>query len=133
MGFRCELCDEFLNLFQFSHLCDSCYRIRTIIKCYNTNTIVSCLENNFLLTEKQVEDFKKNDKEFMDEEEKRLENEFKQQLEGLCPTDTTDAVVEDTEITKDTESDISDLHTKMKVEREYQDKQNTRELRKTKK
>jgi hypothetical protein len=45
--FRCELCDSFLSLFQLSHLCENCYKIRTIIKCYNSPEILDCLENNF--------------------------------------------------------------------------------------
>lgn len=49
MGWRCELCDDFLPLFQLSHLCPTCYKIRTIIKCYNSRQILDCLEDRFIV------------------------------------------------------------------------------------
>ena len=49
MGWRCELCDDFLPLLQFSHLCPTCYKIRTIIKCYNSKQILDCLERRFIV------------------------------------------------------------------------------------
>ena len=49
MGIRCEVCDEFLNIFQLSKLCITCYKIRTIVKAYNSSVILKHLENNFLV------------------------------------------------------------------------------------
>jgi len=47
MGIRCELCDEFLPLFQLSRLCPNCYKIRTIVKCYDAEKVLHCLDKNF--------------------------------------------------------------------------------------
>jgi len=54
MGFRCEMCDEFLNLFQLSKLCNTCYNIRTIIKAYNSELILEELQNKFLVIKKDT-------------------------------------------------------------------------------
>jgi len=47
MGIRCELCDEFLPIFQLSRLCERCYKIRTIVKCYDAEKVLHCLDKNF--------------------------------------------------------------------------------------
>ena len=47
MGIHCCLCDEFLPIFQLSHLCPICYEIRTIIKCYDNLKILNSLQDNF--------------------------------------------------------------------------------------
>lgn len=49
---RCELCDNFLPIFQLSKLCPTCYKIRTIIKCYSNEIILEQLEKKFILDEK---------------------------------------------------------------------------------
>ena len=49
MGFFCSLCDEFLPLLQLSKLCDTCYKIRTIVKVYSAETILKNIEENFLV------------------------------------------------------------------------------------
>ena len=49
MGFFCSLCDEFLPLFQLSKLCDTCYKVRTIVKVYSAETILKNIEENFLV------------------------------------------------------------------------------------
>lgn len=54
--FRCELCDDYLNLFCGGRLCDGCYRIRTIVKCYDSSTIMKCLEANFLIGNGGIDD-----------------------------------------------------------------------------
>jgi len=59
MGFRCELCDDFLCVFQLSRLCENCYKVRTIIKCYNSVKILDCLENNFIVDYENKTTFKK--------------------------------------------------------------------------
>ena len=64
MGVRCELCDEFLNIFQLSKLCVNCYKIRTIVKAYNSNVILKHLEDNFLIKS-----------DLMDTEEDKISNE----------------------------------------------------------
>tara|TARA_R110001606_G_scaffold209076_1_gene356439 strand:+ start:172 stop:456 length:285 start_codon:yes stop_codon:yes gene_type:complete len=48
------MCDEFLNLFQLSKLCNTCYHIRTIIKAYNSNLILEELQNKFLVIKKDT-------------------------------------------------------------------------------
>lgn len=57
MVFRCELCDSFLPIFQLSHLCPNCYKIRTIVKCYDKSKILECLEKKFLI-DSQENNFK---------------------------------------------------------------------------
>ena len=49
MGFRCELCDQWLSIFQISKLCDTCYKTRTIVKAYSAETILKSLQENFLI------------------------------------------------------------------------------------
>ena len=49
---RCELCDDFLPIFQLSKLCPICYKIRTILKCYSNEIILEHLEKKFILDEK---------------------------------------------------------------------------------
>lgn len=49
MGFRCELCDQWLSLFQISKLCDTCYKTRTIVKAYSAEGILKSLQENFLI------------------------------------------------------------------------------------
>lgn len=49
MGFRCELCDQWLSIFQISKLCDTCYKTRTIVKAYSAESILKSLESNFLI------------------------------------------------------------------------------------
>tara|TARA_R110002050_G_scaffold11608_3_gene39010 strand:- start:1047 stop:1484 length:438 start_codon:yes stop_codon:yes gene_type:complete len=80
MGFRCELCDEWLPMLQFSHLCPTCYKIRTIVKCYNADTILSCLEDNFKISKEEVANFRKKDLVFYKEEEVRMEKEIVEEL-----------------------------------------------------
>jgi GH43 family beta-xylosidase len=55
MGIRCEVCDDFLNIFQLSKLCDNCYKIRTIVKVYNSNVILKHLENHFLIKSELID------------------------------------------------------------------------------
>ena len=49
MGFRCELCDQWLSIFQISKLCDTCYKTRTIVKAYSAESILKSLQENFLI------------------------------------------------------------------------------------
>ena len=49
MGLRCELCDDWLPLFQMSKLCDTCYKTRTIVKAYSAQSILRSLEEHFLV------------------------------------------------------------------------------------
>ena len=83
MVFRCELCDSFLSVFQFSHLCENCYKIRTIVKCYDEAKVLESLEDNFLVSEKRKEEAKEKDKEFFEKEEKRLEEAFHKEVKEL--------------------------------------------------
>jgi hypothetical protein len=64
MGVRCEVCDDFLNIFQLSKLCVNCYKIRTIVKVYNSSVILKHLENHFLIKS-----------DLMDTEEDKISNE----------------------------------------------------------
>ena len=83
MGFRCELCDEWLPMLQFSKLCPTCYKIRTIVKCYSAQEILEHLEKNFLVSHAREEEFKRKDKQFFIEEEKRLEKVFNEEMAKL--------------------------------------------------
>jgi len=47
MGIRCEVCDNFLSVFQLSRLCEDCYKVRTIAKCYSSEEVLDCLEKTF--------------------------------------------------------------------------------------
>lgn len=85
--FRCELCDEFLNVFQLSHLCSTCYKIRTIVKCYSCADILANLEEHFLVSKDKKNMIEEQDKQFHKDEEKRLENEFKKQMNILPKTE----------------------------------------------
>mgnify|MGYP003662232627 FL=1 len=49
MGLRCEVCSDWLPIFQLSKLCDTCYKIRTIVRAYDNTTILKSLEKNFLI------------------------------------------------------------------------------------
>tara|TARA_R110002073_G_scaffold320989_1_gene496847 strand:- start:2467 stop:3027 length:561 start_codon:yes stop_codon:yes gene_type:complete len=109
MGFRCELCDDWLNVFQFSHLCNDCYKIRTILKCYNKHDIVSCLENNFLVSKDKEKKVKQEDIKFQKEEEARLEKEFnKQVLQMEEQTKPQEKTILET-INEDEEKDLKEL------------------------
>lgn len=89
MVFRCELCDSFLPLLQLSHLCPTCYKIRTITKCYSTEKILKCLEENFLVNNNsnqtssnlEIDDSKEeNDDDYYD---KNFQEEFKNELKKM--------------------------------------------------
>ena len=83
MGFRCELCDEWLPILQFSKLCDTCYKIRTIVKCYSAQEILTHLEKNFLVSSDRYVEQEQKDKKFFKQEERRLEEEFNKELKKL--------------------------------------------------
>ena len=83
MGFRCELCDEWLSMLQFSKLCDTCYKIRTIVKCYSADEILKHLEKNFLVSSDRYVEQEQKDKTFFKKEERRLEEEFNKELKKL--------------------------------------------------
>ena len=51
--FRCELCDSYLPIFQMGHLCEVCYKIRTIIKCYSAEKIHDAIATIFLVDTKE--------------------------------------------------------------------------------
>ena len=55
MGLRCELCDDWLSLFQMSKLCDTCYKTRTIVKAYSAQSILRSLEEHFLVNDPEPE------------------------------------------------------------------------------
>ena len=52
--FRCELCDDFLPIFQMSKLCPTCYKIRTILKCYSSEIILENLEKKFIVNDDKI-------------------------------------------------------------------------------
>tara|TARA_R110000823_G_scaffold44235_2_gene114738 strand:+ start:349 stop:753 length:405 start_codon:yes stop_codon:yes gene_type:complete len=83
MGFRCELCDEWLPMLQFSKLCPTCYKIRTIVKCYSAKEILENLEKTFLVSDGREAEVKREDEKFFVNEEKRLEKEFIDELARL--------------------------------------------------
>ena len=83
MTFRCEICDAWLPMFQFSKLCPTCYKIRTITKCYSAKEILSTLENNFLVSAMMEQEKRKEDVEFYKNEDERL---AKEALKEFNPT-----------------------------------------------
>ena len=56
MGLRCEMCDDWLSMFQLSKLCDTCYKTRTIVKAYSAQQILDKLEEHFLVGNKEFEE-----------------------------------------------------------------------------
>ena len=46
---RCSVCDAFLSMFQLSTLCDTCYKVRTIVKAYTADKILKTLQTHFLI------------------------------------------------------------------------------------
>ena len=54
MGLRCELCDDWLNIFQISRLCETCYKTRTIVKAYTALQILEKLQEFFLIEDEEV-------------------------------------------------------------------------------
>ena len=73
MGIRCEVCDDFLNIFQLSKLCDNCYKIRTIVKAYNSSAILKHLENHFLIKSELMDTKEDKEEKVKKEEEKEEE------------------------------------------------------------
>ena len=92
MTFRCEICDAWLPMFQFSKLCPTCYKIRTITKCYSAKEILSTLENNFLVSAMMEQEKRKEDVEFYKNEDERL---AKAALKEFNPTDEQLAKLEE--------------------------------------
>ena len=84
MGFRCELCDEWLPMLSFCKLCDKCYKIRTITKCYDAEKILNHLQEHFLVSHAREEEEKKLDEKFFKEEEERIRLEFENDLKQLA-------------------------------------------------
>lgn len=84
MTFRCEICDDWLPMFQFSKLCPTCYKIRTITKCYSAKEILTTLENNFLVSPAMEHEKRQEDVKFYEKEEERLATEA---LKEFNPTD----------------------------------------------
>ena len=76
MGFRCELCDEFLPMFQFSQLCPTCYKLRTIVKCYDAMAVLKNAEDNFLVSRARELEEREKDLKFYQNEEERLQSEM---------------------------------------------------------
>ena len=90
MTFRCEICDDWLPMFQFSKLCPTCYKIRTITKCYSAKEILATLEDNFLVSAAMEQEKRQEDVKFYEKEDERLAKEAlkefnptKEQLEKL--------------------------------------------------
>lgn len=70
MGLRCELCDNWLSMFQLSKLCETCYKTRTIVKAYSAQQILEKLEEHFLVANKEFEEKLKEELEEKKEETK---------------------------------------------------------------
>ena len=80
MGFRCELCDDWLSLMTFCKLCDTCYKLRTIVKCYTAEEILKCSQEHFLVSHAREEEEKTIDKKFFKNEEIRITKEFEEEI-----------------------------------------------------
>ena len=83
MGFRCELCDEWLPMLSFCKLCDKCYKIRTITKCYDAESILKHLQEHFLVSHAREEEEKALDEKFFKQEEERIRMEFEADMAKL--------------------------------------------------
>jgi len=83
MGFRCELCDDWLPILSFSKLCPTCYKMRTIVKCYNAEDVLRKVEDCFLVSHAREQEEIRKDKQFFIDEEKRLQKEFEDELQKL--------------------------------------------------
>jgi len=92
MTFRCEICDDWLPMFQFSKLCPTCYKIRTITKCYSAKEILATLENSFLVSPAMEYEKRNEDLEFYKKEDERL---AKEALKEFNPTDEQLAKLEE--------------------------------------
>jgi len=58
MNVRCEMCSDWLPLFQLSKLCPICYKIRTIVKAYSADVILKKLQEHFLIDIFDIEETK---------------------------------------------------------------------------
>lgn len=125
INFRCELCDNFLSLLQFSHLCDNCYKIRTITKCYNSETILNCLENNFLISDEEKEAFRKEDKEIKEKEQKQLEEEALKLIDNTLKPKSVEDYETCIKELKDKQAEMIKINEKKNEKKDYN-------LRKTK-
>ena len=92
MTFRCEICDDWLPMFQFSKLCPTCYKIRTITKCYSAKEILETLEDNFLVSVAMEHEKRAEDVKFYEKEDKRLGEEA---LKDFNPTEEQLAKLEE--------------------------------------
>jgi hypothetical protein len=80
MGFRCELCDDWLSLLSFCKLCPTCYKLRTIVKCYNAKDVLEKVQDVFLVSHAREEEEKVKDKKFYQNEEIRITKEFEEEI-----------------------------------------------------
>ena len=83
MGFRCELCDDWLSLMTFCKFCDTCYKLRTIVTCYSAEKILKCSQEHFLVSHAREEEEKTIDKKFFKNEEIRITKEFEEEIASL--------------------------------------------------
>ena len=58
MNVRCEICSDWLPLFQLSKLCPTCYKVRTIVKAYSADVILKKLQEHFLVDIFDIEETK---------------------------------------------------------------------------
>ena len=75
MGLRCEMCDDWLSMFQLSKLCETCYKTRTIVKAYSAQQILEKLEEHFLVGNKEEVEEKLEEKK--EEKEEKKPNYYK--------------------------------------------------------
>lgn len=74
---RCELCNDWLSLFQISKLCGTCYKIRAIVKCYTAEKILNKLEDEFLIVDDMPPLFKASERTLESIKEEREEDDKK--------------------------------------------------------
>ena len=58
MNVRCEMCSDWLPLFQLSKLCPTCYKVRTIVKAYSADVILKKLQEHFLVDIEETKETK---------------------------------------------------------------------------
>jgi len=86
MNVRCEMCNDWLPLFQLSKLCPTCYKVRTIVKAYSADVILKKLQENFLVDIFDIEETK----ETKEDNNEPLPEKLKEDIKKLGSDDQKD-------------------------------------------
>ena len=89
MNVRCEMCNDWLSLFQLSKLCATCYKVRTIVKAYSADVILNKLQEHFLVDIFDIEETKET-KETKEDNNEPLPQKLKEDIKKLESDDQKD-------------------------------------------